>query len=300
MNINFELYRVFYAVATAGNISRAAKQLHISQPAVSKAIKKLEEQLGGPLLIRTKKGVTLTSEGEVFFLYVKQAIENFYAAEDKFSDLINLETGTVRIGSSMNVAKEILLPYLSTFHRKYPKINIQLIIDHSAELIEKLKNGLLDVILMNHPTYTDNDMNITKLQRVHDCWIASKKHYPHLYGRPVPLTEMYQYPILVPTARALWQMMYDLFKNAGIDFKPTMQLDNFDLCYEFTKYGFGISYSIKEFIIDRYENDDVFILDTPSIAPFRYICLATSKRHLLGFSTKKLIDVILENHGNNE
>ena len=97
MNIDFELYRIFYTVANNKNITKAAKELNISQPAISKSIKKLEEQLGGQLFVRTKKGVTLTEEGKEFYKYIKTAIEYIYNAENKFTELTNLEIGTIRI-----------------------------------------------------------------------------------------------------------------------------------------------------------------------------------------------------------
>ena len=64
MNINYELYKIFYTVAKNKNITSASKELLISQPAISKSIKNLEEQLGGQLFVRTKRGVVLTEEGK--------------------------------------------------------------------------------------------------------------------------------------------------------------------------------------------------------------------------------------------
>ena len=126
MNINFELYRIFYTVANHGNITAAAKELNISQPAISKSIKNLEEQLGGTLFIRTKRGVILTNEGKEFYNYIKKAIEYITSAENKFTDLINLETGCIRIGISTTLTKEFLLTYLEKFHKLYPNIDIMI------------------------------------------------------------------------------------------------------------------------------------------------------------------------------
>lgn len=108
MNINFELYRIFYVVANYSNITKASEELNISQPAISKSIKNLEEQLGGPLFVRTKKGVVLTEEGKEFYTYIKSAIEYINNAENKFTDLINLETGLIKIGINTTLTKEFL------------------------------------------------------------------------------------------------------------------------------------------------------------------------------------------------
>ena len=116
MNIDFELYRIFYVVANNGNITKASNELNISQPAISKSIKNLEDQLGGTLFVRTKRGVILTEEGKEFYKYIKQAIEYINNAENKFTDLINLDTGCIKIGISTTLTKEFLLPYLEEFN----------------------------------------------------------------------------------------------------------------------------------------------------------------------------------------
>jgi len=154
MNVDFELYRIFYTVANNGNITKAAEELMISQPAISKTIKNLEEQLGGKLFVRTKRGVILTEEGKELYKYISKAMEYIKCAENRFTELINLDVGSIRIGISTTLTKEFLLPYLEVFHEKYPKIDIQIITNMSNELIFKLKNGLLDIVFMNITRYT--------------------------------------------------------------------------------------------------------------------------------------------------
>ena len=158
MNIDFELYRIFYVVANHCNITKASEELSISQPAISKSIKNLEEQLGGQLFVRTKRGVVLTEEGKEFYNYIKQAIEYINNAENKFTDLINLETGCIKIGISTTLTKEFLLPYLEEFHSLYPKIDIQIITNLTSDLMPKLRNGLID---------TENATNILEENKIH-------------------------------------------------------------------------------------------------------------------------------------
>ena len=112
MNIDLELYRVFFEVAKFQSITLAAKHLHISQPAISKSIKSLEEQIGGKLFIRSRNGVVLTEDGKVLFYYVKRALELFNQGEQKYLEMLNLKSGTVRVGISKTLFKEFLLPIL--------------------------------------------------------------------------------------------------------------------------------------------------------------------------------------------
>ena len=98
--------------------------------------------MGGQLFVRTKRGVVLTEEGKEFYKYIKQAMEYINNAENKFTELINLEAGCIKIGVSTTLTKEFLLPYLEQFHSLYPKIDIQIITNLTSELVKKLKNGL--------------------------------------------------------------------------------------------------------------------------------------------------------------
>ena len=191
MNIDFELYRIFYTVANNKNITKASEELMISQPAISKSIKNLEEQLGGELFIRTKRGVILTPEGQEFYQYIRQAIEYITSAENKFSELINLESGTIRIGISATLTKEFLIPYIEKFHKKYPNINIQITTDVSSILFTKLRNGLIDMIVLNiNDKNYGNDIEIIKCKKVHDCFVVNKD-YIDLTKKELSLRERY-------------------------------------------------------------------------------------------------------------
>ena len=197
MNINFELYRVFYTVANTGNITKAAEELMISQPAISKSIKNLEEQLGGQLFIRTKRGVILTDEGKEFYNYISRAMEYIYNAENKFKDLINLNTGTIKIGVSATLTKEFLTPYLEIFHSKYPKIDIQIVTNLSSELIPKLKNGLIDIIILNIvDEVIDKDINIVECRKIQDCFVVNST-YKDLINKELSFSDLNDYPLIL-------------------------------------------------------------------------------------------------------
>ena len=149
MNINYELYRVFYEVVNSGSITHASERLNISQPAISKSIKNLEEQLGGDLFIRTQKGVVLTEEGKIFYEHIKNAINNINDAESEFTSLIKLNKGSIRIGVSTTITEKYLLPHLKEFHEQFPNISIHMYTDISNELLNKLKNGLIDLAIIH-------------------------------------------------------------------------------------------------------------------------------------------------------
>lgn len=293
MNIDFELYRIFYVVANNKNITKASEELHISQPAISKSIKNLEDQLGGQLFVRTKRGVILTEEGKEFYNYIKQAIEYINNAESKFTDLINLETGTIKIGISTTLTKEFLLPYLEKFHEKYPKIDIQIDTNITPELLHKLRNGLLDIVILNlkGKSYGD-DLEIIKCRKVTDCFAVNKK-YKDLIDKELSLKELNNYPLILQPKGSNTREFLDTFvRENGVTLKSGIELAGYSLVVEFTKIGLGIGYINKDYSKDLFNNKELFELKLKEKIPSRYIGIALSKNHIPNFSTKKLIEII--------
>ena len=292
MNINFELYRIFYAVANNKNITKASKELMISQPAVSKAIMNLENQLGGTLFVRTKRGVILTEEGKEFYRYIKEAMDYIYNAENRFKDLISLDVGVIRIGISTTLTKEFLIPYLKEFHGKYPKILVEIDTELASELLIKLRNGLLDIVIYNLDNKVYNDITTIECKTVSDCFVVNK-NYKELINRKVSLHELNNYPLILQMKHANTRKLLDEFmKNNNIYLKASMELASYNLVVEFTKIGFGIGYVTKEYIKKELDNKELFILDIEEKIPKKKIGIAISKNHIPSFSANKLIEII--------
>ena len=291
MNIDFELYRIFYTVANYNNITKASEELHISQPAISKSIKKLESLLGGELFTRTKRGVILTEEGKEFYNYIRQAIEYINNAESKFTELVNLETGIIKIGISVTLTQNFLLPYLETFHRLYPNIDIQIITNAGNELINKLRNGLIDLIILNIPNNIDKDIKIIECKKVSDIFVVGS-NYKDLANKKIKLDELNNYPLILQTKNSNTRSILDNFcERNNVVLKPNIELASYTLVKEFTKINMGIGYLVKEFIKDDL-NKSLYELNVYPKIPQRSIGIAVSKNHIPNFSTRKLIEII--------
>ena len=293
MNVNFEYYRIFYVVAKYGNITKAADELMISQPAISKCIKHLEEQLGGQLFIRTKRGVVLTEEGKEFYKYIKNAIEYINNAESKFSEMIHLETGTIRIGSSTTLTKKFLIPFMETFHKKYPNIKIEIETHMSGELLNRLRQGLLDLVILNLPYHDDNDIELVKVKEIQDCFIVGET-YKDLVGKDLTLEDINNYPLVFQAHGSTTRRFLDDFAaRHGIIFKPDLDLAGFSLVLEFTEIGFGIGYATVDYIQDELKSGKLFKINVSPSIPKREIGIAYSKRNIPSFCCKRLIEIIL-------
>lgn len=291
MNIDFELYRVFNEVANAGNITAASERLHISQPAVSKSIKSLEEQLGGPLFIRTKRGVILTEEGRELHNYIRTAIEYIRNAEHKFSDMVNLDVGTIKIGISRTLVKFYLLPYLEVFHKKYPNIKIEILTNMASELVPKLRNGLIDMVIANMPMKPQSDIVVEKLIDIQDIFVVSRDYNIESYNINVEDLNNYSL-ILQPRGNNTRDYLDSVMAKSNVYLNPEMVLASYGLVEDMAKIGYGIGYVVEEFVTDDLKSGDLVKINTNPPIPPRYIGLLTKKDTIPSFAAKKLIDLL--------
>ena len=151
MEQHLSQYKIFYEVARTGNISKAAKELFISQPAISKSISKLEESLNTTLFLRSSRGVSLTEEGELLFEYVRTAFESLSRGEEELKRIREFQIGHLRIGVSNTLCKHILLPYLKGFVEQYPHIRITIESQDSIQTLSMLDQGRIDIGLVAEP-----------------------------------------------------------------------------------------------------------------------------------------------------
>ena len=291
MNIDFELYRIFNEVANCGNITMAADKLHISQPAVSKSIKSLETQLGGTLFVRTKKGVQLTEEGKELHSYIKTAIEYIRNAENKFSDMVNLNTGLIRIGISRTLVKEFLFPSLEKFHKLYPNIKIEIITNKATELVPLLRNGLVDVIIANLPIKKYQDIDIYNLKKINDIFVVNSKF--DIDKKSIDLKDIVNYPlILQPKGTNTRDFLDSVMAKYDLHLDPEMCLASYGLVQDMSSIGFGVGYVVKEFVQDLLDDGTLVEIKTKPAIPSRYIGLITKKDFIPSFATSKLIELL--------
>lgn len=293
MNINYEAYKIFYHVAVNGSISKAAQKLLISQPAVTWHLQNLESNLGITLFIRTKKGVRLTEEGEIFFKYIKRGIENFTNGENMLTNLKNLDYGVIRIGASTTVSEHVLMPYLEIFHEKYPNIDIQIVNTLTSDLLTELRNGNLDMLLLNLPMNENKDLKIQKILDVQDIFVGNKKYYDLCNGS-LNLQELNNYPLLFQKSPSNTRQYLDSYlKNNNVILHPKTEIVSYNLIMEFVKSGFGIGYATKEFIKEDLKNKNLYEIKVTPKIPTRYIGIVTLNQSIPNYSVKKLIKIML-------
>ncbi len=292
MNVSLDLYHVFYVVANSGSISLASVNLFISQPAVSFQIKKLEEQMGVSLFIRTKRGVTLTEEGKVLYEYVKSGIESINNGENAITNLKNLDSGIIRIGASTTVSRHVLIPYLETFHETYPKIDIQIVNNLTDTLIKELRNGNLDMLILNLPMNEDKDLKIIPVLDVQDIFVGNKKYYNLTKGK-INLKDLENFPLLFqkePSNTRVYLNKY--LKSNNVCLKPKLEVVSYNLIMDLVRAGFGIGYATKEFIKIELEKNFLYEIEVVPHVPKRFIGVVIMNKKIPNYSVKKLIAIM--------
>lgn len=274
MMVNLEYYRVFYYVAKLGSITMAAEELFISQPAVSQAVRHLEDALGGSLFLRTPKGVRLTPEGEVLYSYVSRGYEYIVQAESKYRELLNLEDGEVRIGASDMTLQFYLLPHLEQFHKKYPKIRIQVTNAPTPDTLEHLRSGRIDFGAVSSPVNAEKGLKLIPVCRIKDIFVANDR-FAALKGRTAEPSELGEHPLICLERNTSTRRHVDEhFKSLGIALEAEFELATSELIVQFALRGLGIGCVVGNFAEKHIASGELFEIQLTRPVPGRDICVA--------------------------
>ncbi|MCI8575083.1 MAG: LysR family transcriptional regulator [Bacilli bacterium] len=266
--MGLDLWNIFYEVASAHNISKASEKLHISQPAITKQIKKLEDYLNCKLFIRSQKGVILTQEGRVIYEDIENALKLFQLAEKKIRADNELLSGKIRIGISTSLTKAFLMPYIRIFHNKYPNIILEISTDPTSTLKHALKKGKLDFIVAKFSHHFEDEFQYKKLGQMKDIFIANND-YKDLAIKKLSLQELVNFPILLQKQPSSSRDCFETYcKENKVKLKSVMEIASSNLLIDFTKIGYGIGLVTKEYVKKELEKNELYELNViPEIPP---------------------------------
>jgi DNA-binding transcriptional LysR family regulator len=255
MNQNLSSYRIFYTVANTGNISKAAKELYISQPAISKSIQKLEDSVGCRLFSRSSRGVVLTDEGKLLYEHVSSAFETLTIGEEKLKRSIELGVGHLSIGVSSTLCKYLLLPYLKEFIRQNPHISISISCQSTNETLKLLEDNKIDIGLIGKPESLKN-IHFDFLEEIEDIFVATKDYLRNLHARGVHKEQILSSATLMLLDKNNMTRQYidDYLQDNQIQVKDSIDISNMDLLIDFARIGVGVACVIKSFVREDLEN----------------------------------------------
>jgi DNA-binding transcriptional LysR family regulator len=260
MENNLSYYKIFYIVAKNQNISKAAKELYISQPAISKAVTKLEQNLNTILFIRNSRGVKLTYEGNLLFEECKIAFTAISNGELQIRKATELNMGQLKLGVSTTLCKYILLPYLKRFMIKYPYIKIEIVCAGTFEIINMMEFGSIDIGLIAKPKQIKK-MEYFKMGNIQDAFVVSPNYINRLQreNKIDSTQELWEKATLMVLNKEniTRQHIDSYFNEKQLKYQNLLEVTSMDLLIEFSKIGIGIACVIIDFVKDELRNGDL-------------------------------------------
>lgn len=247
MNINFEYYKVFYVIAKNKNITKAANELNISQPAISRMLKTMEEQLNTKLFIRKTKGVMLTQEGNELYNLISNEINNIIKAENDFSKLINNKSIKIAVDKS-------ILNYLINEHKLDNILNNNKNVDfintnHFDLLNNQLLNNLIDFAYVLEPAnyqFSDN-IKFREIHELHLILVSNSKN-----------DKISNKPLVMLNNKRFNKIYDDVIHDSNIVINEKIKVDDYDNLYPLILNGYANGFLVKELIANEMNNNLLF------------------------------------------
>ena len=295
-NVNFNSYKIFYEVATSESISDASKKLFITQSAVSKAIKKLEEDLNTNLFYRNRNGVKLTDKGIQLLFYVKEAFNNLITAERAIIESKSLNQGKISIGVPSQIGSFFIFENITQFHKKFPNIEITIISKTTTQLLKLLEQHELDFIIDTSPINTNIDNVVIKpLKKVESCF-AVKKDTEFNIKDIKNINDLKKFPLVLPVKGAYNRRQLDKFFEKN-NFEPNnvINIHTSEMIVGAIKKDLGIGYIIYDIIKDNVENGEFQVIKFIEDLPKTEINLVYIEKYLT-IAPKYFIEEYLKIH----
>lgn len=275
---NLEYYKVFYFAACCGSLTQAALKLSISQPAVSQALRQLEEALDTKLFVRCARGIRLTGEGEELFSHVKRGYEEIELGEKKLLQMRNLESGELRIGASDMTLRFYLLPYLEKYHEACPHIKVKVTNAPTPETLKLLSEEKIDFGVVSAPFPENGEFSVRKVKEIEDCFVAGSK-FTQYKDRILDFRQLLALPVISLEKNTSTRTYMDGFlaKNQVV-ITPEFELATSDMIVQFAVRNLGIGSVVKDFAAEELAAGRLFELRFLEPIPRRSFYVAEKRK----------------------
>ena len=299
MEQNLNLYYIFVTVARCKNISGAARTLYISQPAISKAISRLEQNLNTTLFLRSSRGVKLTEAGEILYRQVESAFLALSQGEQQLKKMQELGIGHLSIGVSSTLCKYVLLPYLRRFTRENPHIQISISCQSTYQTVQALENGSVDIGLIGENDQMDK-LSFFPVREIEDIFVCTGNYLENLKERtalpPAPRAKQILAAstlMLLDKGNITRQYIDKYLSREEIVPAQILEVTSMDLLIDFAKIGLGIACVIRSFVQKELEDGKLLSLSLPAAIPGRNIGVAVLKNAPFSPSLRRFMDSVL-------
>ena len=291
MQAKLDQYKIFKAVADSGNISATARELYLSQSAISQSIKTLEDALGVRLFSRTARGVMLTTDGNILYEYVSGALSLLEAGEERINESKELIKGELIIGSSNTLTECFLLEYLREYHKLYPGVKVRILNGTSKRVINYLNTGMVDIAFATTGEESAAFESYTCFE-THTAFVAAPD-YPIDFNKVYSPEEIAGMPlILLEKEAGSRRFLEDCFLKKGIRLEPEIELASYELLISLAGIGLGVAGITEEFSLDAIKNGSVRKLRTTEALPERAVSMLSPKNTEASMAAKRFMNLI--------
>ncbi|HIT05624.1 MAG TPA: LysR family transcriptional regulator [Candidatus Scybalocola faecipullorum] len=293
MSANFEYYKAFYYVARCLSFTQAASILHSSQPAITRAIHNLENELGCQLFYRSKHSVSLTPEGEILFnKHVAPACEHLFKGEEDLNAFMGLDQGTVYVGATETAMHCYLLDKLSLYHTTYPNVSIKISNTSTPRAVEHVKSGRVDFAVVTTPVNYDEPLKMTPLKSFREILVGNAS-FAHLTLKNWHLSELMNYPIICLSKETMTRQFFDqLYQSHHLLMQPDIELATADLVIPVLLKGLGIGFVPEEEVSHHLKTGELVKIPVYEEIPERQICIIKNIHRPLNSATREMIKLL--------
>lgn len=291
-DVNLNLYKVFYDVSKYGSFSKTAEFTYTTQSAISKSIKKLEEELNTKLFYRKPHGIELTQEGKSILYYVEKAYGNLLTAERIVKETDNLERGKLNIGLPSYISSFYFMDKIIDFYKKYPNIEITLINGNRESLLDLLNKHQIDFFIYSSPIIEDikdDDMEVVKLYPIKYTFFCRTDEYDK-YKNIKTIKDIENVPLVLPVPGSNNRKFLDeiLLKN-DVNVNKAISIHTSEGIITGVKNSLGIGYIISDIIKD---DDNFKCIDIDTKLHEEEIALIYNKKFLTKAPIKFIKDYV--------
>ncbi len=281
----------FLEVAKQKSMTKAADTLHVSQPALSKMLKGLEDELGMTLIVRSNKASEVTDAGLIVMDYAKKVTGLLNEMSSTLSDMTHLKRGTIHVGLPPIIGSLFFPKVLAEFHLAYPNIKIKITEYGAAKVTKSVAEGELEIGVAVLPI-DEEDYNLYPIVKEEMKLVIHHKH-PLARRKNVRLKELKNEEFIFYSEEfALHQIMWNQFIKEGFEPKILFKSSQWDFMSEMVAANLGITI-LPESICNRIDNDNVHIIDLTPSTPW-HLAVITKKEKYVSFAAQTFIDFVLD------
>ncbi len=294
---SLEFYRVFAQVARCGSLTRAARELGISQPAVSQALKQLEQQLGCRLFVRSSRGVQLTREGQELIGYVQAGLHTIQEGENRLRQMLNLDSGEITIGASDMTQEFFLLPYLERFHSRYPDLKVHMNNAPTPVILEQMRAHQIDLGVVSGPLSQLGQIEAVPVRQIQDVFVAGPAYHTYA-GHPLKAAEIARLPLICLESNTSTRASFDRYMAAQkVDLQPEFELATSHMIVQFALRNLGIGCVVRDFAQPYLESGQLSELSLAVPMPPRSFYVISDPQKLMSAASLALRQMILGRDG---